>query len=81
MLEVGFRLKQLKGRRRGLGGHVTLYLCVFFYAWMISEGGAERWTQDSSVRARHPPAAFLQLYGKKHNHIITRKSNRFFTGK
>ncbi len=69
--EVGCRLKQLEGDHwgcsvRSLSWHVTARLCACFVcAWIISAGGAERRTQDSSVRTRHPPAAFLQLYGKR----------------
>lgn len=71
--EVGCRLNRTAGT--GLSGawawRVTtlfffflLHVCVF----VCPAGSTERRTQDSSVRTRDPPAAFLQLYGKTHCH-------------
>lgn len=83
MPEVGFRLKQLKGDNWGLGWQVTFIFVFFCVRVDDSEGGAERRTQDSSVRARYPPAAFLQLYGKKNlkESITVAVFQYFLTGK
>lgn len=42
-----------------------MHVCVF----ARSAGGTERRTQDSAVRTRNPPAALLQLYGKRRHAI------------
>lgn len=80
--EVGCRLKQLEGDHwgcsvRSFSWCVTIvFVCM--YVWCFCVGSAERRTQDSSVRTRHSPSAFLQLYGKR-SHTVNITKNRIQT--